>query len=142
MSGEDELKRFLVAVDGSDHSDRAVRLAATIAKGLNAEISLLYVMEMREMPTLIAEAEAVDSEQRGRSVLSDSAEIAMSEGMATKTVLLRGQAANQVTRYANENKIQMIFTGSRGRGGAKALLLGSVSQGILQGAKCPVVVVK
>lgn len=66
MSGEDELKRFLVAVDGSDHSDRAVRLAATIAKGLNAEISLLYVMEMREMPTLIAEAEAVDSEQRGR----------------------------------------------------------------------------
>ncbi len=142
MSREDEMRRFLVAVDGSDHSDRAVRLASAIAKGLKAEITLIYVMEMREIPSLIAEAEAGDSEEHGRSVLSDSAEIAMSDGMTTKTVLRRGQAASQVTRYANENAIQMIFTGSRGRGGAKALLLGSVSHGILQGAKCPVVVVK
>lgn len=99
-------------------------------------------MEMREMPALIAEAEGTEQEARGRSILSDSAEIAMSEGMATVGVIKRGQPANQINRYATENHMQMIFTGSRGRGGAKAFLLGSVSQGILQGAKCPVVVVK
>jgi nucleotide-binding universal stress UspA family protein len=142
MNENEEIRRILVAVDGSDHSDRAVKLAATIAKHLNAEMTLIYVAEMREMPTLIAEAEEADQETHGRSVLSDSAEIAFSEGMATKAVLRRGHPANQINRYAIENHIQMIFTGSRGRGGAASLLLGSVSHGILQGAKCPVVVVK
>jgi nucleotide-binding universal stress UspA family protein len=142
MDESKETRRYLVAVDGSDHSDRAVRLAATIAKSMNAELILIYVVEMREIPSLIAEAQVTGQEERGRSMLSDSAEIAMSEGVSTKCVLKRGQPASQINRYANENHVQMIFTGSRGRGGAKAMLLGSVSQGILQGAKCPVVVVK
>lgn len=142
MSEEDEIKRILVAVDGSDQSFRAVRLAAKIAKSMGAEMTLIHVIEMREMPTLIAEAESPGKEEEGKDALSDASEIAISEGMPTKTVLRRGHAASQINKYATESQAQMIFTGTRGRGGATSLLLGSVSQGILQGAKCPVVIVK
>lgn len=142
MSNEDEIKRILVAVDGSEQSLRAVRLAAKIGKGVGAEVTIINVVEISEMPALIAEAESPKKEAEGMDALSDAAEIAISEGMATKSILKWGHAASQVNKYALENRMQMIFTGSRGRGGATSLLLGSVSQGILQGAKCPVVIVK
>jgi nucleotide-binding universal stress UspA family protein len=42
------MKRFLVAVDGSEHSKKAVDLAIDMAKKWHAEIILIHVMEERE----------------------------------------------------------------------------------------------
>lgn len=130
-----------LGITSAEHN-RAVRLAARIAKGMGAEVMLIHVIEMREMPTLIAEAESPVKGEEGRNALSDAAEIAMSEGMPTKSILRRGHAASQINKYAAEDHAHMIFTGTWGRGGATSLLLGSVSHGIMQGAKCPVVVVR
>lgn len=142
MSEGEELKRILVAVDGSEQSDRAVRLASKMARGLGAEVTLIHVIELSEVPTLIAEAESPGREEEGKSVLVDSAEIAVSEDVPTRLVLKRGHPADQIVRYSLESGTDLLVTGTRGRGGATSLLLGSVSHGLLQGARCPVIVVK
>lgn len=140
--GAGEIKRILVAVDGSEQSHKAIRLASKIARSLGAEVTLLYVMEMKDMPTLIAEAEVNGLEQRGQNILMDGAEIALGEGVETKTKLLRGHPADQIIHYASEHHPQMVFIGTRGLGMGASLVMGSVSKAVVQRAKCSVVVVR
>lgn len=137
-----EVNRILVAVDGSEQSNRAIRLASKIARSLGAELTLLHVIDMKDVPTLIAETQENGSEQRGQNVLLDSTEIAFGEGVEAKTVLLRGHPADQIVHYASENRAQMIFIGTRGLGMGASLLLGSVSKAVVQRARCSVVVVR
>lgn len=137
-----EIKRLLVAVDGSEQSHKAIRLASKIARSVGAEIMLLCVVDMKDMPTLIAEAEVNGLEKRGQNVLMDGTEIAFGEGVETKTVMLRGHPADQIVHFASEYRPQMIFVGTRGLGMGASLFLGSVSKAVVQRANCSVVVVR
>lgn len=58
------------------------------------------------------------------------------------TRLLDGDPAGEILRYAEENAIDLIVSGSRGLGGLKGLFLGSVSHKLIEGADCPCLVVK
>jgi nucleotide-binding universal stress UspA family protein len=136
------IKRILVAVDGSEQSNKAVRLASRIAKNEGAEMTLLHVIDVKDAPVLMAEAEDKGQEERSQTVLLMSAELALSENVQTKSVLRRGHVAGQVLRYAMEYQPQMIFIGTRGLGRGAALLMGSVSKSVVQGAKTSVVVVR
>jgi len=131
-----------VAVDGSAQSNKAVRLAARIAKCLRAELTLIHVIELNEVPSLMAEAEDKGREALGQAALSDGVEIALGLEVHPQTVLRRGQPAGQILRYAAEYRPQMIFTGTRGRGGATAMLMGSVSRKVSEGSKVPVTIVR
>jgi nucleotide-binding universal stress UspA family protein len=61
---------------------------------------------------------------------------------AVETRLLDGDPAPEILRYAEENAIDLIISGSRGLGGLKGLFLGSVSHKLIEGAACPCLVVK
>jgi nucleotide-binding universal stress UspA family protein len=136
------VKKILVAVDGSEQSNKAVLLASRIAKSEGAEMTLLHVVDVKDAPVLMAEAEDKGQEERGQTVLLQSAELALSEDVQTRSVLRRGHVAGQVLRYANEYQPQMIFIGTRGLGRGAAILMGSVSKSVVQGAKTSVVVVR
>jgi len=138
----EDIERILVAVDGSAQSNKAVRLAARIAKCLRAELTLIHVIELNEVPSLMAEAEDKGREALGQAALSDGVEIALGLEVHPQTVLRRGQPAGQILRYAAEYRPQMIFTGTRGRGGATAMLMGSVSRKVSEGSKVPVTIVR
>jgi nucleotide-binding universal stress UspA family protein len=56
--------------------------------------------------------------------------------------LLDGDPADEILRYAEEAGADLIVTGSRGLGGLKGLFLGSVSRKLVEGAKCPCLIVK
>jgi nucleotide-binding universal stress UspA family protein len=134
--------RILVAVDGSPQATKAVRLGAEIAKGLGADLVLVHVASVEEVPTLIAEAEGRDGEERAQLVLGDAVKVATAEGVEPKVVLLKGHAAAQILRYADEHAVQLILTGSRGVRGAKGVLMGSVSRAVSRRASCSVIIVR
>jgi nucleotide-binding universal stress UspA family protein len=142
MSEMEEVKRILVAADGSAQSIKAVRLAAKVAKAMGAELAIVHVNEMNDMPVLMTEGEHPDEESRGQSILNDALEIAMSEGVKAHGVIKRGHAAGQILVFANEYAPQLIFMGTRGLGRTLAMVMGSVSQVVVHGAKTSVVVVK
>jgi nucleotide-binding universal stress UspA family protein len=77
-----------------------------------------------------AERLAVDEAEttRGNQILSDATRSVGAYGVASTSVLLRGDAAEEIIRYARENEIDLIVAGSTGIGAIRAWLLGSVSR--------------
>jgi nucleotide-binding universal stress UspA family protein len=137
-----QVRRILVAVDGSNQSVRAVKMASQMTKGLGAELTLIHVMNLREIPTLIAEAENGDVEEYGQMILGKAAKVAMLYGIEPKAILRKGHIADQILRFADNYKPDIIIMGSRGYAKLKGSLLGSVSQSVSSYAKCSVLIVR
>jgi nucleotide-binding universal stress UspA family protein len=142
MSEQEDISRILVAADGSAQSIKAVRLAAKISKATGADLVIVHVNELQELPSLMTEGQNTDKGSLGQTILGDALEIAMSEGVKATGVIRNGHAAGQILVYAQEYSPQLIFMGTRGLGRALSLVLGSVSQIVVHGAKTSVVVVK
>jgi nucleotide-binding universal stress UspA family protein len=136
------IKRILVAVDGSQQSLNAVRLASEIAQSTHAEMTLLAVVEVADVPELMMTDQINGKGVAMDSLLEEAAELAVSHGLEAKTALRHGHPADQILRFAKEQKIDMIVTGSRGRGDAKGIIMGSVSRAITKRAEIPVLIVR
>ena len=110
-----DIKRILVPVDGSETSDRAIEEAIKIAEVYNSDIHILYVANINQLAI--------------NACLSD----AISE---------TGSPSVTITDFADEIKADLVVIGSRGLGLVKGVLLGSVSQYVVEHAPCPALVVK
>jgi nucleotide-binding universal stress UspA family protein len=135
-------RKVIAAVDGSEQSTKAVRAAAEMVAASGGEIVLLHVIEMREIPELIAEAEDEGLEDRAELVLGAAAKLASSLGVRARPVVRRGHVADQVLRFASSYRPDAIVIGSRGLSRVKRVLLGSVSHAVSLHAKCSVVIVR
>ena len=136
------VKRILVAVDGSENSNKAVGMAAAIARDLHVELTVVHVVEMDEFTTLIAEAQDESKEEMGEIILADAIKLARLSGIEPKPKLLMGHAAGQILRFAEEYSPQMIFLGSHGRSPERKLFMGGVSEAVSRKAKASVVIVR
>ena len=137
-----QIKKILVAVDGSRGSLKAVNLASQIANGLGAEITLIHVTEINELPTLIDEAENGMSEERGQLVLGEAAKTAKSLGVDVNVVMRKGHTVDQILRYSSAYKPDIIIMGGRGLSKTKGILMGSVSQSVSLHANCTVIIAR
>lgn len=137
-------ERILVAVDGSDHSMRAVAAAMDLAQKSNGEARVVHVHE-REFPavrgavgTAETPAEAVRLVERYVKELQAGGVSASGDTRATRL----GGAAREILRSAEEFDVGIIMMGTRGLSEFAGLLLGSVAHKIIQHAHCPVMVVR
>ena len=149
--------KMLVCVDGSKQSMKAVEEAIKIAGGCSiSDISLLYVYEssMGRFPWVGEEQRitAQDIErfkkileqdkEKHKEVLANAKKPFTEHNMDVQTIFEEGHPADTIVRVANEGEYDMVVLGSRGLGGLKKLLLGSVSSAVIQEVKSNVVVVK
>ena len=132
--------KILVAYDGSEYSNRALSEAADLAKKLNGSVTLLHVFwdpnvkklegtEIRDEPTMRLMADAEKS-LKERNVKYE----------------MRSERSDDppyvILKTARDEGFDCIAMGSRGRGAAKAWILGSVSSRVVAESACPVMVVK
>jgi len=134
--------RILVATDGSETSSKAVALGAEMAKGMSAQLAILHVVELEELPVLIAEAEDEGGEELGQMILGDATKISKLYGVEPTIALRKGYPVSQILHFAEAFKPQLIIMGSHGKTGAKKTLLGSISSAVSRKAKCSVVIVR
>jgi nucleotide-binding universal stress UspA family protein len=79
----------------------------------------------------------------GRTILSRAEEDARGKGLSSvKTMLRDGDPATVIIDAAGTEKPDLLVIGSRGLGGVRGLLMGSVSHKVSQSAECTVVIVK
>lgn len=140
--------RILVPVDGSEHSDRAVKKAAVIAQLCQSDLDLLYVSYLDgdtdarvEAISWLPDAVAGSVTRVSKAILEHArAQVppAVSLQMHTET----GTPAKAILAFAKAHDCDLIVVGGRGLGIMEGLLLGSVSQYLVEHAKCPVLVVK
>jgi nucleotide-binding universal stress UspA family protein len=158
LSGEQvhafPLKKILVATDGSKNAERAVDAAIHFSKQFQAELIVLsVVMELVppvyspigvNIPSVDYSAYLGKAEADGRKVANNAAERAQNEAITTKVVVLKTvtSIAEAILEEASREKVNLIVVGTRGLGGFKKLLLGSVSSATIDHAHCSVLVIR
>lgn len=135
------MKRILVGFDGSVASENALAFAADLAQHYQA---VLHVMAVAQPPEIAddIETEALieRAEARSRELLGRAA--AGLPQLALVTVSRVGHPAEQILRYAEQNDIDHIVLGHRGRSFFDRWLLGSVSRRVVSYATCTVTVTR
>ncbi|HET9383131.1 MAG TPA: universal stress protein [Streptomyces sp.] len=128
---------FVVGVDGSPHSAAAVDVAFEEAALRGASLRALYVWHPPLLGVLDEEAAA----QEWRRVLSETVagRTATHPEVELHHEVVRGHPV-QVLAEASQHALGLVV-GTRGQGGFTGMLLGSVSQGVLHHAHCPVITV-
>ena len=137
------MKNILVPVDGSEGSDRAVAEAIAMAEICEARLNFLYVANINQLAINACLSDAIlEAVTKAGNVILDRAMEMVPSGIEKEAFSETGSPAVVILDYASANDIDLIIMGSRGLGIVKGVLLGSVSQYIVEQAKCPVLVVK
>lgn len=148
--------KLLVCVDGSVPSNKAIEKAIEIASGCRVDqITLISVYEKYPLPLIehasynAMEEEMDHYEEMNKRVVTDHEAILdkasrrfKNEGLTVETLLQEGHPADTIAQTAEKLGVDMIIMGNRGRGGLKKLLLGSVSNAVIQETRVSVLVVK
>jgi nucleotide-binding universal stress UspA family protein len=142
--------RVVVGVDGSEHAAAALRFALVEAERLRAELVAVYAWQAPDAPvdpfTVLQADVAVDREQqvaRAREWLLRTVDEARTPLTQRVPVRVETPEKHPAAALLDEGAdADLIVVGSRGRGGFTGLLLGSVSQQVLNHAVVPVAVVR
>jgi len=145
MGGEIILfEKILVPLDGSEHSIKALETAVQIANKFNGKITLIHVYSIGGLaisPTPVRGfIEAI--RKVGASILADGEKRVKAEGVQVEILLMEGHMVEQIVMTCREGKFDLIVMGARGLSKVKEMLLGSVSDGVIRYACCPVLIVK
>lgn len=141
------IKHIMVPYDKSDHGNRAFEFAIDLAKKYNSNISIVacVVPQVPMDPNFgIAYAETLKFMLQDANNALSKLESRLDElKIPVKTEVLKGiSITDELLSYAESHGVDLIVMGSRGLGGFKKMLLGSVASSISQHARCPVLIVK
>ncbi len=144
---------ILLPTDGSEEAELALRTAADLAKSTSSELHVTYVfpteVEMpypnpiTSRPADVLQRELEQAMQQAQSFLDQQAERIESEGVSVvETHLRRGRPDRELVQRSDELGTGLIVMGSRGLGGVRRALMGSVSDYVVRHAHCPVMIVR
>lgn len=139
--------KILLAVDGSDHSERVARHVVRLVQGCAGyQVMLLNVQPPIDAPELlshmpVSEIEAMQ-ETRGGDAMASARALLERAGVAYVPEVALGPVAESIARHAREANCDMIVMGSHGAGALVSALMGSVTRDVINIAPCPVTVVK
>jgi nucleotide-binding universal stress UspA family protein len=137
---------ILVAIDGSDASQRALVRAIDEAKVWNAKLHVLYVVETGLFSSLPSDNTVEIMyrvlEKEGTSVLERAKKHAAESGITATTHVKQGHAGSEVIALADHEKADLIVVGSLGKSQTDRLLIGSVSMFVVSHSKVTTMVVR
>jgi nucleotide-binding universal stress UspA family protein len=154
---------ILLATDGSTEAELAARTAADLSQKTDSELHVIHVLDVAKVGLSMAVlySEATDPEgaelpdplleeeveqrakQGGREVLDAEVQrVRSAGGTVAQSHLLMGEVEREIIHLAEDVGVGLIVMGSRGRGGMRRALMGSVSDSVVRHAHCPVMVVR
>ena len=140
---------ILVPIDGSGTSMLAVSKASGLALAFGSRITLIHVVD--NYPFIGVGADYALGQNEYLAAATSSANAALARGVAALAAeglhsdqrVIDGHVVHEgIVDTAIAIGADLIVMGSHGRTGIEKLLLGSVTQRVLQDAKCPVLVVR
>ena len=141
------MKKILVAVDGSITSDKALVESRKIGSLLNSEITIIYVMEdiMAHPYVHIKDYEGSINDafkEQGRKVLNSAMEKFEDYNGQVNTLMKKGNPGNIIVKVAEEGDFDLVVMGSRGLNAVSRVMIGSVSNKVVNRANASVLIVK
>ncbi len=142
-------QKILVPSDGSDYALDAAGFGADLAYKYGAHVTLLYVVELPPTIGLPPSKDHLDDMRydlvtQGRDALARTRKAFDSAGVNTDEEIGIGSAVPYILRFAHDGAYELIVIGSRGAGtdAIEQILIGSVAEGILHSAPCPVLMIR
>jgi nucleotide-binding universal stress UspA family protein len=137
-------KKIVHASDGSEPAFNALKMAVELAKREQAELHMVCVEELPNVPDYIEDVRLATetADARFKAVLSRARKIAEEAGVALETHVLVGHPARDVVNFAENAKADLLVIGATGHTAIYERLIGSRADRIVQLARCPVLVVK
>lgn len=139
---------FLVAVDGSEWSERATMRAVNLAAEIGAKVKLVTVIPWSGYSPISIEELASrpiakkEEEQHARNkILNPLVEANAEKGVEISTHFDWGSPVEVIQRLAREDHANMVFVGRRGRSKLTDLILGSVANSLAHSLGVPIVLV-
>jgi nucleotide-binding universal stress UspA family protein len=144
-----QMRKILVPIDGSECSLNAAKYAIKVAKDENAELFCIHVIAgvpygYASSPPAIDQY-FKDIEEKAQSWFDKVRCMAKTERMPelkTETFTDVKSVIGSIIDYATSRDVDLIVIGTRGRTGLKRFLMGSVANGVVQHAHCPVLLVR
>ena len=151
-------QKILVPLDGSEHSLRALEKAVQIAEKFSGKITLIHVYSVQ--PIMMPEPSTVGSlsipiitgaevstmieaaKKLGNRILEDGEKRIKTSGVKVEKMLVEGHAVEEIVRVADQGSFDLIVIGARGVSHMREMLLGSVTDGVIHHARCPILVMK
>jgi len=135
---------IVYATDGSEHARKALVYARDLTKLHKAKLFVIHaypsvsdLLGYKEYSSIVARRIT-----HGEKIIDEAVKEFESAGLTVEAELLEGPMAEAILRVAEARGANLIVLGARGSGSLKGLLLGSVSQKVIQYATCPVLVVR
>lgn len=124
-------KNILCPVDFTPASDSALVLASSLARDTGAMLHILYV---QEVPTRLGPD--INNYHKLWETLPKATNVNFEHH------LLHGNPAEAITKFVEDNQVDMVVMGTYGRRGLTRAILGSVAEGVMRAAKVPVLTVR
>ena len=142
------LKHILVPTNGSTMACHAVAQAISLTDEMNAELTLLAVIESFHMLAINSNEYSDQRQRQEKAAASDFDAMlarqkikAFDRGIACKTLVDNGMdVAKTIVDTADHSNCDLIAMASHGRGALSSLLLGSVAAGVIAQSHIPVLV--
>lgn len=140
-------QRILCPIDFSKNCQLAAQRASELARHYDAGLTLLHVVEYfpGQRSNDWIEPEGSDpqafQEEKARGLLAEFVDQLGSEEWHQEVRFTPLSATHEITRFAEENNIDLIVVASHGRHGI-TVLLGSTANGLVQRAPCDILVVR
>jgi nucleotide-binding universal stress UspA family protein len=146
--------KILLATDGSSEASLALTTAADLAKNTDSELHMAYVFPtavQRPFPNLVTarlprevqEHELEVAMQQAQDFLDQQVDKVKRVGVSVaESHLVRGRPDRELIELSEEIGAGLIVMGSRGLGGVRRALMGSVSDSVVRHAHCPVLIVR
>jgi nucleotide-binding universal stress UspA family protein len=146
---ETQLRSILVATDGSKPASDAVNQAIAIAKAVGADLTIVHVVYLppitysEDAPTNLDKL-FQDLRSDGERIVLEAGKVAKDQGVEVTTKVIDNNHSPvwALTEFADEAKFDLIVVGTRGIGGLRRAVLGSVANGMVHYAKCSVLVTR
>jgi nucleotide-binding universal stress UspA family protein len=146
VTGHEPCRRVVVGIDGSDLSAEATGYAFEQASGRALGLTVLHVWNANVYTSEVALSALVEpwhelaAEQQQITSEAIAPWTEKFPDVEVRTHVVQGRPADVLVEASKG--AELVVVGSRGRGGFRGLLLGSVSRSVLHQAHCPVAVVR
>jgi nucleotide-binding universal stress UspA family protein len=137
--------RILIATDGSEHGERAAKVAVELAKLSGGSVVALYVADTSRMSHLPDDMLLYSIRElllkEGKDAVEFVERLARESGVKAETSIVEGSPGEEIVRCGSQANADTIVIGSVGRTGLDKFLLGSVAEKVVRNSKIPVLTV-
>ena len=141
------MKKILVPVDGSINSKLALEKAKELAKMGNGQVTVVTII--KDLSSQLYNLENKDKQEirkvfkkQGEEILQDGLEVFKGCSGKIESLLLNGDPAQEIISLSQTGDYDLIIMGSRGLNAFSRLMIGSVSNKVLNHVSISVLIVK